>query len=183
MAPEQRRAESQRDREVMLLELLASERHVFLGQARRNCRIEADAEDALSEAIVQFLRYYGGAPGADAARWMMVVIRNCARQMIRRAAHRQIQVNETLEEAGEVGLPDPGPGPAEVTLQHEEAAAVSRALNSLKPDQRTALLLRGLGYSYAEIEGIQGWSKTKVRRCITEGRAALRDLLEEGGKS
>jgi DNA-directed RNA polymerase specialized sigma24 family protein len=47
-------------------------------------------------------------------------------------------------------------------------------LAQLKPDERTALLLFGLGYSYHEIGERRGWSYTKVNRAITEGRAALR---------
>jgi DNA-directed RNA polymerase specialized sigma24 family protein len=44
----------------------------------------------------------------------------------------------------------------------------------LKPEERTALALFGLGYSYKEIADMRGWSYTKVSRCIREGRAKLR---------
>ena len=49
-----------------------------------------------------------------------------------------------------------------------------RRFEALKPDQRTALILLGLGCSYAEIGALRGWTYTKVNRCISEGRAALR---------
>ncbi len=44
----------------------------------------------------------------------------------------------------------------------------------LKPEERTALALFGLGYSYKEIAEMRGWTYTKVNRCIREGRAKLR---------
>jgi DNA-directed RNA polymerase specialized sigma24 family protein len=49
-----------------------------------------------------------------------------------------------------------------------------RRLGCLKPDQRTALILQAAGYSYAEIGAGCAWSHTKVNRCVSEGRAALR---------
>jgi DNA-directed RNA polymerase specialized sigma24 family protein len=54
-----------------------------------------------------------------------------------------------------------------------------RLINELKPDERTALLLLGLGYSYEEIGSGRGWSYTKVNRCIAEGRAELRTRLRD----
>jgi DNA-directed RNA polymerase specialized sigma24 family protein len=56
----------------------------------------------------------------------------------------------------------------------ERCAAELVAIDRLKPDERTALLLFGLGYSYAEIAETQGWTRTEVNRCIAEGRASLR---------
>ena len=46
-----------------------------------------------------------------------------------------------------------------------------------------ALLLLGVGHSYGEIQAVTGWSQTKVRRCVYEGRRAVRaQLRERGGK-
>ena len=44
----------------------------------------------------------------------------------------------------------------------------------LKPREREALYLFGLGYSYHEIAQITNATYTAVNRRITEGRAALR---------
>jgi DNA invertase Pin-like site-specific DNA recombinase len=44
----------------------------------------------------------------------------------------------------------------------------------LKPREREALYLKGLGYSYNEIARLTGATYTAVNRRITEGRAALR---------
>jgi DNA-directed RNA polymerase specialized sigma24 family protein len=53
-------------------------------------------------------------------------------------------------------------------------AEARRRVGRLKPDQRTALIMRLAGFSYKEIAGARGWTGTKVNRCVTEGRAALR---------
>ncbi len=47
-------------------------------------------------------------------------------------------------------------------------------LAALKRDERRALSLLALGYSYSEICELTEWSYTKVNRCLAEGRAALR---------
>jgi DNA-directed RNA polymerase specialized sigma24 family protein len=52
----------------------------------------------------------------------------------------------------------------------------ARALRRLKPDERRALVLKAEGFSYAEICELNGWTYTKVNRCLAEGRARLRQL-------
>lgn len=68
------------------------------------------------------------------------------------------------------------PCPAEQTLRREHARTKAQALGRLKPDERRAIVLKAEGYSYAEIGAMNGWSYTKTNRCITEGRARLRQL-------
>jgi DNA-directed RNA polymerase specialized sigma24 family protein len=53
-------------------------------------------------------------------------------------------------------------------------------IEQLKPDERTALILLGFGCSYKEIRELRGWSKTKLNRCLTEGRARVRELRARG---
>ena len=50
-------------------------------------------------------------------------------------------------------------------------------LAKLKPQERQALGLLALGYSYREICELTGWTFTKVNRCLAEGEA--RSLTEE----
>jgi DNA-directed RNA polymerase specialized sigma24 family protein len=47
-------------------------------------------------------------------------------------------------------------------------------MRALKPSEREALYLKGLGYSYREIMQLTGASYTAVNRRLAEGRAALR---------
>ena len=70
--PQSRDGEERRAR--ALDQLLRSERRSLARQARFHSRRPEDAEDALSDACVQFLRFYDGPAGDDALRWMMLVV-------------------------------------------------------------------------------------------------------------
>lgn len=174
MAPrEEPRTEAER-RAAILGELLATERPRLLAQARRHSTRPEDAEDALGDASVQFLRFYPGPAGPDALHWMLTVLRRSAWEIGRR---------RRLREARDVGVEveaTVGVDPLEWVARSEEAAEMAAAISSLKPDERAALLLFGLGLSYREIAELRGWSLTKVRRLIREGRAKARRRREGG---
>jgi len=81
------------------------------------------------------------------------------------------------------GEPEPevaasGVDPDEQLERPEAVRRFFEALAQLKPDERVALLLLGFGFSYREIGERQGWRYTKVNRCLAEGRAALRGLVD-----
>ena len=56
----------------------------------------------------------------------------------------------------------------------ERAREVGRRMARLKPARRRALSLLAVGYSYAEIGELTGFSRTKINRSLAEGPAALR---------
>jgi len=64
-------------------------------------------------------------------------------------------------------------------LDHIEHLERLQAMQVLKPAEREALYLKGIGYSYDEIMRLTGASYTAVNRRITEGRATLRAHLGE----
>ena len=55
-------------------------------QARFHSRRHEDAEDALNDACVQFLRFYDGPAGDEALRWMLLVIKRAAWAITRQAS-------------------------------------------------------------------------------------------------
>ena len=55
----------------------------------------------------------------------------------------------------------------------------AEALQRLKPQELRALWLKAQGHSYAEIAALEGWTYTKVNRCITEGRRSFLDRYAE----
>jgi RNA polymerase sigma factor (sigma-70 family) len=66
--------------------------------------------------------------------------------------------------------------------EHLDAVVAKQELSllaRLKPQQRLVLWLRGEGYSYEQIQHATGKSYTWVNRHLTEGRAALRQLIAE----
>ena len=168
----------------MLDRLLRAERGRLARQARFHSRRHEDAEDALNDACVQFLRFYDGPAGEDALRWMLLVIKRCAWAIRRKARARdsrfRMSVRERESEGLEAIVPDNRVGPAELVERAEETSKVFALVEQLKPDERTALILLGLGCTYAEIRELRGWSAAKLHRCLVEGRARVRELLERG---
>jgi DNA-directed RNA polymerase specialized sigma24 family protein len=152
-------------------QIYAARRGHLLGVAERNSACTADAEEAVQDAFLAFIESYDPAAAAPPLAWLTLVLkRRCWRI---RGARRE-EVGELLPGAeGEArrwtGLP-PDPGAKVVDL--EEARA---RLRGLKPDERTAVGLAAAGYSYGEIAVRRGWTRTKVNRCLYEGRIALRE--------
>jgi RNA polymerase sigma factor (sigma-70 family) len=166
----------------ILSELLSAHRAVLRRQADRNSSRPADAEEALQDAFLVFLRSYEGAEGEHALRWLMLAVKHCAWERSARAG-REAPLELTSTEEPRAGEPRIAPlcerpGPAERAERRERAASFFDALAALKPDHRDALLLFGLGYSYREIAQRREWTATKVNRCLAEGRASLRALAE-----
>ena len=183
-SPPQNQAVEQERRAQALDQLLRAERRHLMHQARFHSRRIEDAEDALSDACVQFLRFYDGPAGIQALRWMLLVTKRCAwairRKAVTRESRHHISVPDREDELAEAMVPDDRYGTAELIERVEETARVLSLIEQLKPDERTALILFGLGCSYKEICELRGWSNTKVNRCISEGRARVRELLERG---
>jgi DNA-directed RNA polymerase specialized sigma24 family protein len=153
-------------------------------QARFHSRRHEDADDALNDACVQFLRFYDGSSGEYALRWMLIVVKRCAwairRKAVARESRYRMSAREREGEGLEGAVADERVGTDELVERAEETAKVVELIERLKPDERTALILLGLGCSYAEIRELRSWSKSKLHRCLVEGRARVRELLERG---
>ena len=178
--------ESRRERRARILaDALARGEASLRRQALRWAACSEDAEDALQDACLEFLRYYDGPPGEPAVRYLMVSVRRRARVLGATAYRRHhaacVEVTTTdVLRRGEsrIAVLCDRPGPAERTEREEQLRRFVDALGELKPDERTALLLPGLGCTYREIAARESWSQTKVNRSLAEGRAALRVRLE-----
>ena len=171
--------EKRRRRASALDQLLRGKRGALLRQARFHSRRIEDADDALSDACVQFLRFYDGPAGEDALRWMLVVVKRAAWAIGRRAARREARLRSAAAEPA-ISFTSERIGPAELIERTEDTERVIELIKQLKPDERTALILLGLGCSYVEIGELRGWTQSKVHRSIKEGRAQVRNLLEGG---
>ena len=165
-------------RRAAILEQAMSEgRAALVRQARRHSPGEAEAEEALQNASVDFLRFYNGPPGVAAVRWLSLAVKHRAWDQGRQRRTRSARTSGGWA-GSDSQLPASG---ADLSEHVERAEAVEQffaALAQLKPDERTALILLGLGCSYREICERQGWTYTKVNRCLAEGRAALRALTK-----
>jgi DNA-directed RNA polymerase specialized sigma24 family protein len=176
-----RRARNQR----LLTAVLERSRALLISQARRHSQLPDDAEEALQSACILFIERYE--ERFRPLPWLQTTVKREAWRIANRAHRRRelaITAAPRADGQGTVDLsdafPDPDADPLERTCRRQ-LTLESRAafVESLKPDQRTALLLLGLGCSYAEIARSCGWTLTKVNRCLAEGRAALRASVTE----
>jgi RNA polymerase sigma factor (sigma-70 family) len=180
--PHRHRQEKAGHRAQILERLLLARRAQLLRHVQFHSERMQDAEDALADACVQFLRCYEGAEEVeDALRWMLLVAKRCAWEIARRRRRRGEDRQQSFE-AEEAGRASEG-DPAEGAERAEEAERVLAAIGRLIPDERDALVLFGLGYSYREIGEQRGWTYSKVNRRLNEGRARVRRMLDEGGES
>lgn len=167
----------------ILTEVLVRSESALRRQAARHASRSVDADDALQEACARFLRRYDGDAGDTALAWLMTTVKRCAWEIARSPERRHsASIELTTTDAFDPERPPvrvrcPRPGP----FERVELVGDLAALDDLKPDERTALLLLGYGYSYREIAVREGWTHTKVNRCVAEGRAALRARREGGG--
>ncbi|MFL5832780.1 MAG: sigma-70 family RNA polymerase sigma factor [Solirubrobacterales bacterium] len=148
-----------------------------------------DADDALQRGLEILLRKAPTAEPRELVKWMQTVVKHEA-LAIRRDRERVLAgpaafAPEPNAEDWVALLPSPGDGPEE-KLERQEAVGRSReALQALKPQELRALTLLAEGYSYAEIGEITRWSRTKINRCLAEGRERFRSLVarsEDGSR-
>lgn len=117
-------------------------------------------EEAVARALSTFASWYPRLDRDRAGSWLYVVARNEASKLARQ--HREIPTDAV---------------PAASSDDVDARVDVRRGLERLKTDERLALSDLALGFRYAEIASRRGWTRTKVNRCVYEGRRALRELV------
>lgn len=127
---------------------------------------DADAEDAVGEAVLLAWRSFGSLRREEAARsWMLRITVNCAYGQRRRQG-RVVYMDKLPEEDG--------------MARTREESTVWEAVCSLNGDQRLVVTL----YYYedmpvAEIAQVLGVPQGTVKSRLSRGRERLRMLLEE----
>jgi RNA polymerase sigma factor (sigma-70 family) len=181
MATRPQSAEQARQNAGVLEYVLVRHRARLLRAARHHAQRPADAEEALQSACLLFLERYN--PDCDPLAWLHTTVKREAWALARRASRRrevgfdELSSDPDSERAERAELlPSQLPRAEERAERREAHVCFVAAFRTLKPAERAALLLLGLGYTYHEIMARQGWSYTKTNRCISEGRAALRKL-------
>jgi RNA polymerase sigma factor (sigma-70 family) len=162
----------------LLSEVLATSSHLLLRQARRHAQLPEDAEEALQSSYALFLERFNHR--CEPLAWLYTTIKREAWRIAKRSSRRRELAITAVPRGDGQGtadlsdaFPDPSCGPGERSEQLELQRHREAALARLKPDERTALLLFALGYSYVEIAALCDWTYTKVNRCVSEGRAVL----------
>lgn len=133
------------------------------------------AEDATQEVFVKMLRHANQFHGdAKLSTWLFSITANWCRDYLRKADNKNKESDDVL-----VTLPAPTEHSPDRTLeQRENEQRVRRALASLTPEQREAILLsRYQGLSYAEIAQIAGCSEGAVKTRVFRAMETLKKTL------
>jgi RNA polymerase sigma factor (sigma-70 family) len=146
--------------------LFRQHHHRLVVGIERSLGISAEmAEDAVAYAWMQLVRKH---PEHDnPVGWLYTVAKHEAFALIRTAARYQ--------PAEQVEPDERAPAPPRIVEARRKLALLDR----LKPQQCLVLRLRMAGLSYREICQCTGRTHTWVNRHVTEGRQALRRLVEE----
>jgi RNA polymerase sigma factor (sigma-70 family) len=174
-------------RKRVAVEILARHERTLRRTARRYSICAEDAEDAFQRALEILLTKAPQAEARELIRWMQTVTKHEA-LAVRRGRERQMgPMPRNAEDAEDwvAQIPSQGAGPAERAERSESIARSREALQTLKPQELRALTLLAEGYSYAEIGEITGWTRTKINRCLAEGRERYRAVVsrsESGGR-
>lgn len=146
-------------------------------------RNESHAEEAVQDACLRALRFFGGFRGEDARPWLLGIVRNTCYTMLARA--RQSGAPEEFDEVshGEDAI---APGavlnfpvnPEAAAIESADRELVHRCLGSLPAEFREALVLREIhGCSYREIAAVTDAPIGTVMSRISRGRRLLERAL------
>jgi RNA polymerase sigma factor (sigma-70 family) len=171
-------AEAARKRSAV--ELFARHEATLRRTASRYSLCADDVDDVLQRALEILLTKAPSDDQRELIRWTQTVVKHEALSVRRERERLLSGPAARVPEDGEdwvAMLPARGPGPDERVERREAVARSREALQALKPQELRALGLLAEGYSYAEIGEITGFSRTKVNRCLAEGRERFRQVL------
>lgn len=147
---------------------LVPQLHTF---ARSLCRDGVRADDLVQEALMRAINNVQRfKPGTNLKAWLFTIVRNEHYSQLRRNKFEAQGMDIEL-------LPEPSVPP-----DHDgklELRDLNRALASLSPGQRTALILVSVsGFSYEEAAEICGCAVGTIKSRVARAREMLLELLE-----
>lgn len=159
--------------------------------ARRMLNDWALAEDALQESFLSGYRAFHQFRGENLKAWMMRVVANTCRDMLRARRSRPTAPLDPVPSRPE----DPASGPSAVDLpssqespeEHAERQELNHVIQagiaSLPEGQRLAVLLvDAQGFEYEEAASAMNCSLGTVKSRLSRGRRHLRDFLRNSGE-
>ena len=147
---------------------LVPQMHSF---ARSLCRDGVKADDLVQEALARALANIDRfRPGTNLKAWLFTIVRNEHYSQLRRRKFEAVGVDTD-------SLPEPSVPP-----DHEgdlELRDLNRALTTLSPGQRTALILvSASGFSYEEAAHICGCAVGTIKSRVARARDTLMAILD-----
>ena len=141
------------------------------------------AEDATQEAFLSAYRAFTRFRGENLAAWLMRIVANACRDMLRARKARPSQPLETLPQEPSDPDPSSAASPESQALTQELREAIQGGLETLHPEQRMALVVIDIeGFSYEETAQSMATSLGTVKSRLSRGRASLRDYLRGQGE-
>jgi RNA polymerase sigma-70 factor (ECF subfamily) len=139
-----------------------------------------EAADLTQEIFLRVFRHLGSFGGRSTLKtWVFRIAINHCRDRLSRHCPVTQSIDGDPEAGGGVALADPGRGPEELAVAHDQGRRVMEGLSRVPPVFREAVVLRDLeGLSYEEIAEVLGVRVGTVRSRIARGREQLRILLE-----
>lgn len=142
-----------------------------------------DPDDALDVAQDALLRFFTSLHRLDEDRpprpWLFAIVRNRARDVLRRRRVHKSESLDALTEAGRPEPPSPAVDPARRALRRDLQRRVWSALEQLSGDQRDILVLRDYqDLRYTEIAQVLKVPVGTVMSRLHRARKALKDRLE-----
>ena len=182
----------------LLAELAAQPARKGYGIAYDLLGNRAEAEEAVQDALARACESIGDLrdPAAAPAWFLRIVTTQCLRTLRRRRLRRRLfgwlpGKDDDLDAApaSQDGAHDDiadrmhssaRPAPREALVDHEELDALLGRLDTLSPQQRTALVLRyGHDLPVGQVAELLGVELATAKTHLVRGLAKLRDLMEE----
>jgi RNA polymerase sigma-70 factor (ECF subfamily) len=144
--------------------------------ARWLMRNDADADDAVQDACLRALRFFGGFRGGDGRVWLLAIVRNTCYSKLKRNRVQELQTPFDEETHGHDA---DAPSPEAALLRSFDAAALQRAVEALPEEFREVVVMRELeGLAYKEIADVTGVPIGTVMSRLARARARLQRSLK-----
>ena len=155
--------------------------------ARRMLDDWALAEDAVQEILISAYRSFGRFRGENLAAWLLRIVANNCRDMLRsRRARPTVPLDPLPSEPdylSAVDLPSSNPSPEAEAERTELRETIETGMAALPEEQRLAVLLVDIhGLSYEEAAETMDCSLGTVKSRISRGRSGLRSYLRQTGE-
>jgi RNA polymerase sigma-70 factor (ECF subfamily) len=175
-------------RERAFRELLERYERPVFSLVFRMVRDRTTAEDLAQEAFVRAFQALGSYdPGRKFSSWLFKIANNLTIDHLRKRKLETISIHGSphantpeAEMRSRVTLESPGEDPIQFTENRELGGQIEEAIGRLRPEYRTAILLRHVeGYGYDEIAEIMDVPLGTAKTYIHRGRSELKDSLAE----
>jgi RNA polymerase sigma-70 factor, ECF subfamily len=157
---------------------------LFYRKAYRHLGNEADAEDAVQDALLSAYKHLDQFKGqAQMSTWLTAIVTNCARMHLRRRPrHPHLSLDERFGEEQEFCLSDQlpagEPSPEDESRASELHRNLLRFVAQLSPPLRKAFQLRELeGLSTSEAAHVLGVTDGTVKAQLARARTKLKRLM------